>query len=149
MSSPIKISGLSTGIQWGDIVDSTIKAYEARQVTPITDRITKRAAQKTAWTKMQGLVETLNTNARNLRRTGFGGFLATVPPSPSTSRTLLSATASLTGRTGVEMEAMTAASVALLTIYDMAKAIDKGMVIDEIRLIAKTGGKSGDWHAAP
>ena len=39
------------------------------------------------------------------------------------------------------------ASVALLTIYDMAKAIDKGMVISEVRLIAKTGGKSGDWHA--
>lgn len=57
------------------------------------------------------------------------------------------ATASLTGKTGVEMEAMTAVSVALLTIYDMAKAIDKGMVIAEVRLIAKTGGKSGDWAA--
>lgn len=57
------------------------------------------------------------------------------------------ATASLTGRTGVEMEAMTAASIALLTIYDMAKAIDKGMVIGDVRLIAKTGGKSGDWKA--
>ena len=100
MSSPINISGLSTGIQWGDIVDTTVKAYESRQVKPITDRITKRAAQKTAWTKMQGLVETLNTNARNLRRTGFGGFLATVPPSPSTSRALLTATASLTATPG-------------------------------------------------
>lgn len=57
------------------------------------------------------------------------------------------ATASLTGRTGVEMEAMVAVSVALLTIYDMAKAIDKGMVIEAVRLIAKTGGKSGDWNA--
>lgn len=57
------------------------------------------------------------------------------------------ATASLTGKTGVEMEAMTAVSVALLTIYDMAKAIDKGMVIGDVRLIAKTGGKSGDWKA--
>lgn len=57
------------------------------------------------------------------------------------------ATASLSGRTGVEMEAMTAVSVALLTIYDMAKAIDKGMVIDCVRLIEKRGGKSGDWHA--
>ena len=57
------------------------------------------------------------------------------------------ATASLTGRTGVEMEAMTAASVALLTIYDMAKAIDKGMIISDVRLIEKTGGKSGDWKA--
>jgi cyclic pyranopterin phosphate synthase len=57
------------------------------------------------------------------------------------------ATASLTGKTGVEMEAMTAVSIALLTIYDMAKAIDKGMVISEVRLIAKTGGKSGNWAA--
>lgn len=57
------------------------------------------------------------------------------------------ATASLTGKTGVEMEALTAVSLALLTIYDMAKAIDKGMVIEEIRLIEKRGGKSGDWKA--
>ena len=56
-------------------------------------------------------------------------------------------TASLTGRTGVEMEALTAVSVALLTVYDMAKAIDKAMVIDGVRLIEKRGGKSGDWRA--
>lgn len=55
--------------------------------------------------------------------------------------------ASLTGKTGVEMEALTATSLALLTIYDMAKAIDKGMVIEEVRLIEKRGGKSGDWKA--
>ncbi len=59
------------------------------------------------------------------------------------------ATASLTGKTGVEMEAMTATSIALLTIYDMAKALDKGMVIDGVRLLAKSGGKSGDWRAPP
>lgn len=57
------------------------------------------------------------------------------------------ARASLTGRTGVEMEALTAVSLALLTIYDMAKALDKGMVIDEVRLLEKTGGKSGSWRA--
>ena len=57
------------------------------------------------------------------------------------------ARASLTGRTGVEMEAMTATSIALLTIYDMAKALDKGMVIEEVRLLEKTGGKSGPWRA--
>ncbi|KWV93027.1 cyclic pyranopterin monophosphate synthase MoaC [Erythrobacter sp. YT30] len=57
------------------------------------------------------------------------------------------ATASVTGKTGVEMEAMVAVSTALLTIYDMAKAIDKGMVISEVRLIEKRGGKSGTWHA--
>ncbi|MCX7282593.1 MAG: cyclic pyranopterin monophosphate synthase MoaC [Novosphingobium sp.] len=57
------------------------------------------------------------------------------------------ATASLTGRTGVEMEALTAVSVALLTVYDMAKALDKGMVIEGVRLIEKRGGKSGTWRA--
>lgn len=59
----------------------------------------------------------------------------------------VTATASLTGKTGVEMEAMTAASVALLTIYDMAKALDKAMVIEGVRLLSKSGGKSGDWRA--
>ncbi len=57
------------------------------------------------------------------------------------------ATTSLTAKTGAEMEAMTAACVALLTIYDMAKAIDKAMVIGEVRLLEKRGGKSGDWSA--
>ena len=52
----------------------------------------------------------------------------------------------LTGQTGVEMEAMTAVSVSLLTIYDMAKALDKEMIVSDIRLLSKTGGKSGDWH---
>jgi cyclic pyranopterin phosphate synthase len=51
------------------------------------------------------------------------------------------------GRTGVEMEALTAASIALLTIYDMLKAIDRGMVIDGVRLLEKHGGKSGSWVA--
>ena len=60
----------------------------------------------------------------------------------------VTARAALTGKTGVEMEALTAASVALLTIYDMAKALEKGMVIEQVRLIEKTGGKSGDWRAA-
>ena len=59
----------------------------------------------------------------------------------------VTASVSLTGRTGVEMEAMTATSVALLTIYDMAKALDKGMIIEGVRLLAKTGGKSGEWRA--
>lgn len=60
----------------------------------------------------------------------------------------VTARASLTGRTGVEMEALTAASIALLTIYDMAKALEKGMVIEQVRLLEKTGGKSGNWRAA-
>ncbi|MDF2489614.1 MAG: moaC [Pseudomonas sp.] len=52
----------------------------------------------------------------------------------------------LAGQTGVEMEALTAASVAALTIYDMCKAVDKGMVIEQVRLLQKTGGKSGDYQ---
>jgi len=60
------------------------------------------------------------------------------------------ATASTAAPTGVEMEALTAASIAALTIYDMCKALDKGIVIREIRLEKKTGGKSGDYnHATP
>ncbi len=59
----------------------------------------------------------------------------------------VTATCATDARTGVEMEALTAATVALLTLYDMAKAIDKGMVIEHVRLIEKTGGKSGDWRA--
>lgn len=61
----------------------------------------------------------------------------------------VTATARTAGQTGVEMEALTAASVALLTVYDMAKALDKAMVIGDVRLIAKSGGKSGDWRASP
>ena len=52
-----------------------------------------------------------------------------------------------TGQTGVEMEALTAVSVACLTIYDMAKAVDRGMRIESIRLLSKSGGRTGDWRA--
>jgi cyclic pyranopterin monophosphate synthase len=61
------------------------------------------------------------------------------------SRVVIDTQCRLEGRTGVEMEALTAASVAALTIYDMCKAVDKGMVIESIALQEKTGGKSGDW----
>ncbi|WP_343520571.1 cyclic pyranopterin monophosphate synthase MoaC [Sphingomonas sp.] len=67
---------------------------------------------------------------------------------PDEAGVTATATVALTGRTGVEMEALTAVSVALLTVYDMAKALDKAMVIDGIRLLAKTGGKSADWAAS-
>lgn len=66
---------------------------------------------------------------------------------PDETGVTATATARTTDRTGVEMEALTAVNVALLTIYDMAKAIDRAMVIDGVRLIAKSGGKSGDWVA--
>jgi len=56
------------------------------------------------------------------------------------------ATAETVSRTGVEMEALTAVHVALLTVYDMCKAVDRGMVMRDIRLLRKSGGRSGDWH---
>jgi len=60
----------------------------------------------------------------------------------------IEATCKLKGRTGVEMEALTAASVAALTVYDMCKAVDRGMVISEVKLLHKSGGKSGRFDAA-
>ncbi len=65
------------------------------------------------------------------------------------SGVLVTTLARLKGSTGVEMEALTATSVALLTVYDMVKALDKSMIISDIRLVSKTGGKSGDWRADP
>lgn len=62
------------------------------------------------------------------------------------SRVVITATVRCNGQTGVEMEALTAVSVAALTIYDMAKALDKGMTIGAIRLLEKQGGKSGEWR---
>ncbi|MDP1734006.1 MAG: cyclic pyranopterin monophosphate synthase MoaC [Sulfuritalea sp.] len=62
-------------------------------------------------------------------------------------RVTLEVTAETFGRTGVEMEALTAVSVGLLTIYDMCKAADRGMIIEDIRLLEKAGGKSGHWLA--
>ena len=59
----------------------------------------------------------------------------------------ITATCKVTARTGVEMEALTAAAVAALTVYDMCKAVDRGMTIGEVRLLHKAGGKSGTWTA--
>ncbi|WP_019529109.1 cyclic pyranopterin monophosphate synthase MoaC [Dasania marina] len=63
------------------------------------------------------------------------------------SRVIIQSRCKLAGQTGVEMEALTAASVAALTIYDMCKAVDKDMVIGDIRVLEKRGGKSGHWQA--
>jgi cyclic pyranopterin phosphate synthase len=66
-----------------------------------------------------------------------------------TDQVSITAQARTQGRTGVEMEALTAVSVAALTVYDMCKAIDRGIVIENIQLEAKSGGKSGDFHRSP
>ncbi|MDE2176312.1 MAG: cyclic pyranopterin monophosphate synthase MoaC [Betaproteobacteria bacterium] len=66
---------------------------------------------------------------------------------PQDSSIHCTVTAETRGRTGVEMEALTAVQIGLLTIYDMCKAVDRGMIIDGVRLLEKHGGKSGDWVA--
>ncbi|QPC41483.1 cyclic pyranopterin monophosphate synthase MoaC [Kaustia mangrovi] len=71
----------------------------------------------------------------------------TLQPVEEASRIDVRATCRLAGRTGVEMEALTAASVACLTLYDMVKAVDRGVVIGDIRLVEKSGGKSGHYTA--
>ena len=68
---------------------------------------------------------------------------------PERSAVEITATCKLRGRTGVEMEALTAASVAALTVYDMCKAVDRGMAVTNLRLLRKSGGKSGNWEAEP
>ena len=70
-----------------------------------------------------------------------------IEPNLNLAGFVVTATVGVSGKTGVEMEALTACSVACLTLYDMAKALEKNMIIGNIQLLEKTGGKSGDWHA--
>ena len=73
----------------------------------------------------------------------------TLTPDPDRPGIRVEATVKTTGQTGVEMEALTAVSIACLTVYDMVKAVEKSMVIEDIRLVLKDGGKSGRYEAAP
>jgi cyclic pyranopterin phosphate synthase len=75
------------------------------------------------------------------------GIDVDLDPDEAASAVEITATVRTTGKTGVEMEALTAVSVAGLTVYDMCKAVDKGMQVEAVRLVSKTGGKSGDWRA--
>ena len=77
---------------------------------------------------------------------GLDSVSVRIVADPALPGLTVTAEARCTGRTGVEMEAMTAVSVACLTIYDMLKAIDRGMAIEAVELVAKSGGKSGDWQ---
>ena len=78
---------------------------------------------------------------------GLSSVAVEIDPAKDGSGLDIRATARVTGRTGVEMEALTAASIAALTLYDMCKAVDRGMVVDGLRLLHKSGGRSGDWNA--
>jgi cyclic pyranopterin monophosphate synthase len=76
----------------------------------------------------------------------LSGVWVTAIANPDLPGIEVKATAKTIGRTGVEMEALTAVSIACLTIYDMAKAIDRDLVIDQVELVAKSGGRSGNWR---
>lgn len=76
---------------------------------------------------------------------GLDAVTVRIVPDPALPGLTVAAEARTMGRTGVEMEVMTAVAVACLTIYDMLKAIDRGMTIEAVELVAKSGGKSGDW----
>jgi cyclic pyranopterin phosphate synthase len=75
------------------------------------------------------------------------GIDVQLEPEPDGSGIGITATVRTTGKTGVEMEALTAVTVAGLTVYDMCKAVDRGMRLEAVRVVEKTGGKSGDWSA--
>lgn len=130
-TSASQVSGISSGIQWGDLVDNIVKADEARLLTPVTAQIDLRAKQKAAWLQLQKLTETLNESARNIRKTGFSGFVSTVQPSPSTGRTLFSATAAPTATPGKYR-------VEVLQLADTAK-ISGGSVANTSAALNLTG----------
>ncbi len=75
------------------------------------------------------------------------GLRVTLTTDPALPGVVARAEAKVAGRTGVEMEALTAVSVALLVVYDMLKAVDRGMRIEDVRLVSKEGGRSGSWTA--
>ena len=141
------------------MVDVSAKSTSAREATA-TGRITTSAEAATAIREgavKKGDVLAVARVAGIMAAKRTADLIPLCHPLPISGVTLdlvveetgitAAATVRTTHTTGVEMEAMTAVSVALLTIYDMAKALDRGMVIGEVRLLAKSGGRSGDWRA--
>ncbi|MEP6764141.1 MAG: flagellar filament capping protein FliD [Gemmatimonadaceae bacterium] len=101
MTSPVaSISGLSSSINWNDIIDQLVKVEQDRTVTPLTTAIDNSALQKTAWNTYRGLVEKMNDSARTLRAGGIGGYVATAGTSPNTGRAIVAATASSSASAG-------------------------------------------------
>jgi flagellar hook-associated protein 2 len=99
-------SGLASGVQWRDIIDQLMRSEESRQLDPVTRQLDSRAEAKKAWGRFRTLVSDFNSAARAIRQNGIGGYTATAPVSPTTSRALLgvSSTAGATpGRYGVEV----------------------------------------------
>ena len=117
-------------------------ANDIKEVQPVVDRV-KEIEPSLAGLSADDL-RAKSTDLRSLIQDHVAGELDMAEAVPGVR---ITATCRVTGRTGIEMEAMTAVSVAALTIYDMCKAVDRGMVIGAIRLTHKSGGKSGDFNA--
>ena len=141
------------------MVDVATKAVTAREATA-TGRITLSAAALQAirdGSAKKGDVLAVARVAGIMAAKRTSDLIPLCHPLPLTRVSLdltlgngaitAAATCATDGKTGVEMEALTAVSVALLTIYDMAKALDRGMRIEGVRLLAKSGGGSGEWRA--
>ncbi len=142
------------------MVDVGAKPVTERSATAVADvRLgphAARALREATLNKGDALVAAQVAGIMAAKRTGE--LIPLAHPLPLTSVSVdfawdgdtlaVEATARTVAQTGVEMEALVAASIAALTIYDMAKAVDKGIVVERVRLIRKSGGKSGDWEEA-
>lgn len=148
---------------------------EARMVDVSAKVVTSREARAEAWVSMQASTLALILSGGHHKGDVFAtariaGIMAAkrtaelIPlchplplskveieliPHPERQQVQILSLCKMSGQTGVEMEALTAASIAALTLYDMCKAVDKGMVIGPVRLLHKAGGQSGDYQAAP
>ena len=125
------------------------KQGNAKMVDVSNKEITKRVAEAHSSIIVNEKIYsqiTQNTKCHPLPLTGIDISFKWDSNNDDSYRLNITAVVSTTGKTGVEMEALTAASVTALTIYDMTKAIDKGMIIGETYLESKSGGKSGDFH---
>jgi len=118
----------------------TLEALQAGRTPKGDPLVVARVAGIQAAKRTAELVPLCHT----LPLSGVDMAMETEPDLPGVRVT---ATVRVVARTGVEMEALTAVSVALLTLYDMLKAMDRGMRMEGIRLVRKTGGRSGEWHA--
>ncbi|NGP17652.1 cyclic pyranopterin monophosphate synthase MoaC [Devosia aurantiaca] len=131
------------------VAEATVLALPTTVEAFVEDRLKKGDAIATA--RIAGIMASKRTSDLIPLCHPLALTKVTVDIDPLSDRSGLHivATAETNGQTGVEMEALTAASVAALTLYDMGKAVDRGMTITDLRLVAKSGGKSGDFMRAP
>ena len=129
----------------GELVDIVTEGLDrtSRLVGDLRDLAAPDGGRQPDVNVARGLLTTLALVKHSFRDAGVALEIEVPPELPGI---VVRAEASCSGQTGVEMEALTAAAVALLTVYDMAKGIDRAMVLEEVRLERKEGGRSGIWE---